>query len=190
MCSLLELASANLDWEHDSTLAPVKTFEGYRFPSLFSLSDPRDRCVVQAGVEVAWMHSNHLLAAITQALTRLPIDVENRLVLVEQEETIHRVVDEGAKTRLARAELILCPLAFGHVAHQAQKPTSVLLELADASLHREGGAILAPVARLECDWFPGEHALLQPLDGCVVETDVEIALMFADQFFPAVAQSI
>ena len=35
---------------------------------------------------------------------------------------------------------------------------------------------LAPVAGLESDRFPGDHALLQALDGRIVETDVEIAL--------------
>ena len=190
MCSLLELASTNLDREHGSILAPMKSLEGYRFPGRYSLSDPRDRCLVQAGIEVARMHSDHLLAAVTQALTRLPVDVENGLVLVEQEETIRRVIDEAAKALLARAQLILCPLALGDVAHQAQKPTSALLKLANANLHREGGAVLAPMASLESDCFPGDHALLQALDGRIVETDVEIAFMFADQFLPAVAQTI
>ena len=32
MCSVLELASANLDREHGSILAPMKSLEGYRFP--------------------------------------------------------------------------------------------------------------------------------------------------------------
>src|SRR6516162_5047902 len=97
MCSLLELASANLDREHGSILAPMKTLERYRFPGIYSLSDPRDRCLVEAGIEVARMHSDHLLAAVTQVLTRLPVDVEDGLVLVKKEETIRRVVDEAAK---------------------------------------------------------------------------------------------
>src|SRR5512132_1592520 len=160
MCSVLELASANLDREHGSILAPMNSLEGYRFAGLYSLSDPRDRCLVQAGIEVAWMHSDHLLAGVTQALTRLPVDVDQGLVLVEQEETIRRVIDEAAKALLARAQLILCALALGDVAHQAQKPTSVLLKLADANLHREEGAVLAPVAGLESDGFPGDDALL------------------------------
>ena len=50
--------------------------------------------------------------------------------------------------------------AFGDVAHQAQKPTSALLELADASLHREGGAVFAPMSSLEGDRSPGDDALL------------------------------
>ena len=136
------------------------------------------------------MHSDHLLAAVTQALTRLPVDVENGLVPVEQEETIRRVIDEAAKALLARAQLILCPLALSDVAHQAQKATSALLKLADANLHREGGPVLAPVAGLESDGFLADDALLQALDGRIVETDVEITSMFADQLFPAVAQTI
>ena len=42
---------------------------------------------------------------------------------------------------------------------------------------------------LERDRFPGDDALLEVLDGRLVETDIEIASMFADQFFPAVAQT-
>ena len=61
------------------------------------------------------MHSDHLLAAVTQALTRLPVDVDKGLVLVEQEETIRRVIDETAKAGLACAQFILCPLALGDV---------------------------------------------------------------------------
>src|SRR5271166_5593075 len=145
MCALLELASANLDREHGSILTPMKSLEGYRFPGRYSLSDPRDRCLVQAGVEVARMHSDHLLAAVTQALTRSPVDVENGVVLVDQEATIRRVIDEAAKTGLARTQLILCPLALGDVAHQAQRPTAALFKLANANLHGEGGAVLAPM---------------------------------------------
>ena len=190
MCSLLELASANLDRKYGSILAPMKGFEGHRFPGLYPLSDPRDRCLVQAGIEVTRMHSDHLLAAITQALTRLPVDVEKGLVLVEQKEAIRRVIDEAAKALLACAQLILCPLALGDVAHQAQKPTSDLIELADANLHREGGAVLSPMASLESDRFPSGDPLPQELDRRLVETNVEIASMFADQFFPAVTQAI
>ncbi len=190
MCALLELASANLDREHGSILTPMKGLEGYRFPGRYSLSDPRDRCLVQADIEVARMHSDHLLAAVTQALTRLPVDVENGLLLVEQEETIRRVIDEAAKALLALPQLILCTLAVGDVARHAQKPTSTLLNLPNANLHGEGGAVLAPMASLESDCFPGDHALLQALDGRIVETDVEIAFMFADQFLLAVAQTM
>src|SRR6476620_2169409 len=132
MCALLELASANLDREHGFILTPMKSLEGYRFPGRYSLSDPRDRCLVQADIEVARMHSDHLLAGITQALTRSPVDVKNGLVLVEQEETIRCVIDESAKALLARPQLILCPLALSDVAHQAQKPPSVLLKLPNA----------------------------------------------------------
>ena len=121
MRSLLELTSANLDREHGPILAPMKTLEGYRFPGLYSLFDPRDRCLVQAGIEVARMHSDHLVAAVTQALTRLPVDVDNGPVLVEQEETIRRMIDEVAKALLARAQLIFCPLALGAVLRFAQR---------------------------------------------------------------------
>src|SRR3984893_3873669 len=166
MSSLLELASPNLDREHRPILAPMKSPEGYRVPGRYSLSDPRDRCLAQAGIEVVRMHSDHLFAAVTQALTRLLVDVENVL------------------------QLILCPLALGDVARHAQKPNAVLLKLANPDLHREGGAIFAPMTTLESDRFPSNDALLQALDGRIVETGVEIASMFADQFLPAVAQAM
>src|SRR5271166_4804929 len=177
MCSLLELASANLDRKHASILAAMKSLEGYRFSAAYSLSDPCDRCRVQAGIEVLRTHSDHLLPAVTQALTSLPIDVENGLVLVEQEKTIGRVIDQAAKALLARAQLIFCMLALSNVARQAQKPTSALLKLANSNFNREGGAVLAPMATLESDRFPSGDALFQALDGRLVETNVEIASM-------------
>jgi hypothetical protein len=67
---------------------------------------------------------------------------------------------------------------------------SVLLKTADANLHRKGCPILAPVAGLESDRLPGDHALLQTLDGYIIESNVKIAFMFADQFFAAVGQTI
>src|SRR5215469_11606244 len=85
---MLELASANFDRKHGSALAAMKSLEGYRFAGVYSLSYPRNRCLVQAGIEVARMHSGHFLPAITQALARLLIDVDNGLVLIEEEETI------------------------------------------------------------------------------------------------------
>ena len=91
---------------------------------------------------------------------------------------------------LALPQLILSPLALGDIAHQAQKPTSALVKLADANLHWEGGAVLAPVAGLESDGFPRDDALLQTLDGRIIEACVEIASMFANQLFPALAQTI
>src|SRR5690242_10907150 len=107
----------------------------------------------------------------------LPVNVEGEL-------------NEGPETLLAFAQLILGPLALGDVAHQAQEAAfACLLKIADANLDREGGPVLAPVARLESDGFPGDEALSQALDGRLIESSVEIAAMFADQFFPAVAQT-
>ncbi len=117
------------------------------------------------------MHPDHLLAAVTQALTRLSVHVEKGLVLVEKEKTIRGMIDEAAKARFRLAQLILCPLAFGDIAHQAQEPTSALLKLADADLHREGGPVLALVASLESDRFPSDNALPQTLNGCLVQTE-------------------
>src|SRR5271166_2952507 len=116
----------------------MKSLEGYRFPDRYSLSDPRDRCLVQAGIEVARMHSDHLLAAVTQARAGLPVDIENGLVLVEQEETIRRVIDQAAKALLARAQLIFRALALRDVARQRQAvPMCSLLEEASPNLDRK-----------------------------------------------------
>jgi hypothetical protein len=99
-------------------------------------------------------------------------------------------LNERAEAFLAFPQRIFCPLALGDVAHEAQKPASALLKLANPNLHREGGTVLTPVASLESDRFSGDHALLDPLDGRIVETDVEIAFMFAGYFLPAVAQAL
>src|SRR5271166_5756303 len=103
MCSVLELASADLHRKYRSILATMLSLEGDRFPARYSLTDPRKRCLVQSRIEVARTHSDHLLAAVTQALARLLINVENRLVVVEQEETIRCVIDDAPKELLARA---------------------------------------------------------------------------------------
>ena len=113
----------------------------------------------------------------------------NGLVLVEQEETIRRVIDDAAKALLARAQLILCPLALGDVAHQAQKPASALLKLAGAYLHRKRRPVLAPMASLKSDRFSSGNALSELLNGRLVQTGIEIARVHANQFFPAVAET-
>jgi hypothetical protein len=46
------------------------------------------------------------------------------------------------------------------------------------------------MASLESDRFPSGHPLPQELDRRLVETNVEIASMFANQFFPAVTQTL
>ena len=107
----------------------------------------------------------------------LPIHVEGEL-------------NEGTKALFALPQLVHRPPTLRDVARQAQKSTSTLLKLANANLHREGGPVLTTMASLESDRFAGEDALLQALDRRIVETDIEIASMFADQFFPAVAQII
>src|SRR5215471_7150056 len=83
----------------------MKSLEAHRFPGLYSFSDTRDRCLIQASIKVARTHSNHLLAAVTQALTHLLVDIDKDLMVVEQEKTIGRVIDEAAKADLACAQL-------------------------------------------------------------------------------------
>ena len=107
----------------------------------------------------------------------LPVDVEREL-------------NEGAKALLAIAQFILCPLALGDVARQAQKPTPFLLKLVDSNLHREGGAVLAPMTGLESDRFASDGALLQVAGSTPRSRPMSKSpLLFADQFLPAVAQA-
>ena len=82
------------------------------------------------------------------------------------------------------------PLALGNVAHQAQKPKSALLQVAEANFYGERGAVLALVASLEGERFPSGDALPRALDGRLVETNVENASMTADQFFSVIAQAL
>ena len=72
----------------------------------------------------------------------------------------------------------------------AQETTAALIELADANLHREGGAVLALMAGLESDRFARDDALPQAFDGGIVEACVQIASMFSDQLLTAVAQAL
>ena len=53
------------------------------------------------------MHANQFVAAITQTVGGLPIDIENSQLIVEQKKSVCRVVDKCAETRLARAQLAL-----------------------------------------------------------------------------------
>jgi hypothetical protein len=54
------------------------------------------------------VHANQFVAAITQTVGGLPIDIENSHLIVEQKKGVCRVVDKCAETRLARAQLALC----------------------------------------------------------------------------------
>ena len=145
--SLLILSSANLNREHGSVLAPMQCLEGYGFSARYLLSDQRDRCL-RLG-----RHRNRADAfrssprgCSLSSHSRLTIDVENGLVLVEQEESIGRMINEVAKALFARAQLVLCLFALSDVARQAQQPTSALLKVGNANLDREGSAVFAPVA--------------------------------------------
>ena len=91
---------------------------------------------------------------------------------------------------MLRDQALLGALALGDVAHQGiAEALRALLELVGTDLDLEDGAILAPVAGLEGDRFPGADPLRQPLDGRLVQADIEIARVHPDQFFPAVAQA-
>src|SRR4051812_24618756 len=107
MCAVLELARPDLDGKHGSVLASMQGLERHRFSVRHALSDPGNRCRFQTGIEVAGMHSDHLLTGVAEAFTSLPIDVKKGLAFVEQVEAIGRMIDEAAKTSLARPQLVL-----------------------------------------------------------------------------------
>ena len=104
--SLLEPANADLDREHGSVLAPVKRLERHGFPGGHAFPHPSDGRLVKARVEIAGVHSDELLTTVAQAFARLPVDVDNGLVIV-QEQAVRRMIDECAEARFACAELVL-----------------------------------------------------------------------------------
>ena len=93
-------------------------FERDRFSREPVLREPRNRRLVKIRVEKAPMLADQFFPAVAQVLAALTIDVENDRIDVQQEEAINRVVHERAEARLARAQLVLCPLALGDVAYQ------------------------------------------------------------------------
>ena len=63
LLSLPELARTDLDREHSPVLAPVTGFESHRFAGAYSFRHPCDGRLIQAGIEVARVPANQLLAA-------------------------------------------------------------------------------------------------------------------------------
>ena len=53
------------------------------------------------------MPADQFLAAVAEVLAGLAVDVEDDRIVVEQEERVRRVVDEGTEARLARTQLFL-----------------------------------------------------------------------------------
>src|SRR5215469_2777602 len=98
--------------------------------------------------------------------------------------------DEGAKALFTLPQLILGPLTLADIAHETQEPAAVLLELAGAHLDRKRGSVLAPMACLERGGLAHGDALSDALNGCLVEPDIEIGTMPADQLVPAVAETV
>ena len=102
--------------------------------------------LVEARVEIAGMHADELLAAVAEALAGLPVDVDNGLVLVMQEQGVRRMIDERAEARFARAQLVLGLPQLRDVLHDAELahgtaglvPRDVTLAMHDA--HRAVGA--------------------------------------------------
>ena len=188
--TLLERANAHFHGERGAIFAAMMAFERDRFSREPVLREPRNRHLVKIRVEKAPMLADQFFPAVAQVLTGLTIDVENDRIDVKQKEAINRVVHERAEACLARAQLVLCPLALRDVAYQAQETTAALIELSDANLHREGCAVLALVAGLESDRFAKDGALPQAFDGSIVEACVQIASMLSDQLITAVAQAL
>jgi hypothetical protein len=65
-----------------------------------------------------------------------------------------------------------------------------LLELTGANLDGEHGSVFAPMQTLEGHGLPGAESLREPREGGLVQADVEVARVHADQFVAAVAQAL
>jgi hypothetical protein len=104
LSSLPEGAAADLDGKRRAVLASMPCLEGNDFSSLGALRKPGDGRFVHAHVEIAGMHADQLLAAIAEAFARLPVDVDDRQMLVDQKERVGRMIDERPEARLARTE--------------------------------------------------------------------------------------
>src|SRR5215467_6423804 len=148
-----------------------------------------DGVLVEIDIEIAPMFADQFFAAVAETVAGLAVYVENGGIVFNHEERVGRVIDEGTEARLARAQLLFCPLPLGDVAREAQEPVVVLHEMALADLDRERAPVLAPVAGLESDGFPGKDALPYARDGHRVDADIKVASIPADQFFPRVAQT-
>ena len=182
---MLEIAGTNLDREGASVLAPVAGLERDGFARGDALPDALDGRLVKPDFEIAAMPADQLLPAVAQTVAGLAVDVDNGRMIVEEKEGVGRIVHEGAEPRLARAQLVFCPLALCDVTHQAQKPVAVLLKMALANLDRERAPVPAPVAGLESDGFPGEDALPYARDGHLVKAHIEVASMSSRSVLPA-----
>ena len=95
--------------------------------------------------------------------------------------------DYGGELRCS----LLGLLALADVARERQvERLAALAERAGADLDGERGAVLAPMARLERDDFPGVGALREPTDGRFVQPRIELAWVHADQLFAAPAHAL
>ena len=99
---LLKHAGANLDREHDAILAPVQCLERDRLAGADPLRQPRERGLVEPDIEIARVHADQFFTAVSKAVAGLTIDIDNEQSVVMQEEGVSRMVDKGAKARLAR----------------------------------------------------------------------------------------
>jgi hypothetical protein len=97
---------------------------------------------------------------------------------------------DGAKALLARAQLMLRPLALRDVSNQRQKPSPSLLERPDPNFYGERGAVFAAMMAFERNCFSCEPVLRESRRRRLVKIRVEKAPMLADQFFPRIAKAL
>ena len=118
--SLTKHAAADLDREHGPVAATMPGLERDRLAGAGPLREPRNRLLIERDIEIAGVHADQLVAGETEAFAGLAVHVDHGHLVVEQEEGIRRAVDEGAKTRLARAQVLLGPPQLGDVLHHAE----------------------------------------------------------------------
>ena len=128
--------------------------EGDPFPGAGALREPRDRRLVEARIEIAGVHADHLLAAVAEAFAGLAVDIDHVELLVQQEKRVHRVVDKGAEARFARAQGLLGMPPIGDIAHEADHALGLALGVEEHATLRPQpvhGAILVDDAVLGRD---------------------------------------
>src|SRR6476660_1674045 len=111
----LESADADLDRKHGPILPAVETLEGDAFAGGDSIRHQPHRRLVQADIELPWMHADQLGAGIAKASASLAVHVDHEQRFVMQEERVGRMVHEGAETVLALAEPLFGALALADI---------------------------------------------------------------------------
>ena len=141
-------AEPYLDRERGSVLSAMASL--VRDDGLARRNTRADPLQVEIRIEVEHVLPDELLARVAEALAGLAVHVQDVSRLVEQEERIARVVDQGAEAHFARTQLVLGALARGDVlAHDEHGDLTVRRSHRSRRLaNPEHRAVLADLAQL------------------------------------------